>query len=807
MRFMAALLICMLITAHAATAETISLAEPGYVLRYGEQADFTFVPRGDYRSVRLVYEVRMDSPRTAGSTYVLALSVNDSPIGVAATRTQVRLLNKPIDFAMSSGLKLSWARSNGWRVVYAPDFQPLGYTADVEGDTVEVSPYRFVIDITDLVRPGEENVVHLQHRGKEMNLRSFFPEDNPSLDLVFRELAIELSNEAPAVERRAITDEFDADRVMVQPPATMAVAEVTTVGDAGGMSITLPDLDIAVVSRFSYEGGGFHTMPAAGTPADQAGWRVQTVTPGDPLRLVGRARDYTIERIVRFDSDHVVITDRLKNLTDRDIGLAWAHELRAPLDQISDAFIGGSGDPGVTEVRWRENSTVFVAGKQAGCGLIALDDVARVQGVLYWDGAGAAGVRSDEFCLPAGGEYTLRWAVYPVLRPDYFDFINLCRRDLNVNFTVPGGFSFDLNAFATGEPDELRRIIEQRGLAIVSSGTWANPGGDPPYFHGAHMLEAKQLRDRLRTACERAKQIAPDVTTLVYMHSFIDTDPQTPQKYPDALITNEDGSPYIQPTYTKRYGIPFYYAYMMPGNSYLEAMKRVVDMIIDDIGAGGVYWDEIDIISPARTWNRPDGYSAVLDDEHRIVRKFGNPHLLSLQAKLELIEYIRSKGGMIVGNSAPTTQTLTDVHFPRFVETAWAWYPARAHLYTPISLGDHQTVKTFEDLLRDIRDKLMMGTVYYYYSRPQQPYPTITQHMFPFTPVELHRGWVLGRERLITCVPGTFTLGDDAAVTVYWYDAAGKLTDRTGEQRVENGRRLVRLALAAGEMAVIERRQ
>ena len=70
----------------------------------------------------------------------------------------------------------------------------------------------------------------------------------------------------------------------------------------------------------------------------------------------------------------------------------------------------------------------------------------------------------------------------------------------------------------------------------------------------------------------------------------------------------------------------------------------------------------------------------------------------------------------------------------------------------------------------------------------------------------MHHGWLLGKERLLTAVPGTFTLGDTKPVTIYWYDGAGKLTDQQGEQRVEQGKRLVRLALGDKEMAVIERK-
>ncbi len=807
MRMAIVLVLGMLATLPAA-AETIELAEPGWVLPYGEEAELSFTPEGDYASVRLIYEVRMDSPRTAGSTYVMGLAVNGDPLNAAATRSAVRLINKPLEAIMPGGLRIPWAQGANWRVVYAPDFTPLGYQAEVGGEMVEVSAYRFIIDITDLVRPGEENTLTITHRGPGMNLRSYFPEDNPTLDLVFAELGVELSDEPAVVKGQvAAEEEFSPDRLMVQPPATATIGEVAAVGEGGGMTITLPGLGVEVVSRFSYEGGGFNTMPATGAPEGQEGWRVEVRGGEDGAGALGHAPDYDVERTVTFEGDHLLIEDRLRNLADRDIGLAWAHELRAPLEEIKDAYLCGNPDPAVAQLRGYENSTVFIAGAQAGCGLLALDDVARVQGVFYWDAAGAAGVRSDVFCLPAGGEYTLRWAVYPVLRPDYFDLINLCRRDLNVNFTVPGGFQFGLSSLADMSADDIRAMVRERDLAFVSTGTWANIGGDPPYYHGAQMLEATHLQERFRQACANLRAATPEVKSLIYIHSFINLYEDTPARFPDSLITNEDGTPYVNQGYTNRIGMTFYYCYPAIGNSYFEAMKQVIDMCLDDdrIGADGIYWDELEMISPKRSYDRWDGHSAELDERHRIVRRFGDPQLLSLEAKAQLIDYIFARGGALIGNSCPRTATLSDYHFPRFVETAATWYPARSHLYTPISLGDHLVIKNFEDLLADIRLKLMWGTVYYYYSRPTQPHPTITGHMFPFTPVELHRGWLLGEERLITCVPGTFTLGDDAPVTVYWYGADGALTPNTGEQRIEDGRRLVRLALGEGEMAVIER--
>jgi hypothetical protein len=323
------------------------------------------------------------------------------------------------------------------------------------------------------------------------------------------------------------------------------------------------------------------------------------------------------------------------------------------------------------------------------------------------------------------------------------------------------------------------------------------------------MLQATALQEQLRERCAVIRRVLPGVKSLVYIHSFINTDPAGPKKHSRARITNQDGTQYENKGYTQMTGTPFFYNYpaLDPENSYFAAMKRVIDMCLDKdkIGADGIYWDELDWISTKHTFDRWDGHSALLDAEHRIQRKMAYVHLISLSAKVQLIEYIFAKGGILIGNSVATTQTLTHLHFPRFVETSAVWYPARAHLYSPISLGDHHTVKTFESLVDDIRAKLMWGSLYYYYSTPKQPYPTITQHMFPFTPVELHRGWLLGKERIITAVPGTFTLGDASPVKVYWYDAAGKLTEKQAQERIEQGRRWVRLALAEKEMAVIER--
>ena len=792
----------------AVSAETVTLVPPGTVIPYGQSGEYTFKAPTGYRSARLHIAIRMDCADCAGSTHVLRLRLNDRPVMGALDRAHFRLLNKPLMGKMAGGTEIPWVRDADWRVAYAPDFTILDTPEAGSAQIVNGSGYLLVLDVTDLLPPGADNRLVMQHMGQALNLRSYYPQLKPSLDFVLNELTVEFSQEPPVVGTARAEETFSCDRVMVQPPATADVRKIVTLGEGGALRIALPGLPLQLISRFSYPGGGFNTLGAK--PEGQPEWRVQCRRAGDDLFVDATAKEYRLERHARLAKDHIEVLDRLTNLTNQDLALAFDNRLVSEGPALSEAWLGGNPDPAVSTFKAMENATVFVAGEKAGCGLLAWDDVYRVQAMLFFDQG--AGARSDTFALAPKASYDVRYRVYPVLRPDYYDFINLARRDLDVNFTVPGGFQFGL---AQPNDEAYRENAATRGLKFMSSGVWMDNNAAVKCYHGEHMLQAAAMQQQLRTRCDQIRRVIPAlagermVKSLVYIHSFINTDPDGPQKHRDAWITNADGTQYENPEYTKMCGIPFMYNYpaLNPENSYVAAMKRVIDMVLDKdkIGADGVYWDELEWISTPYTYDRWDGHSAFQDEQHRIKRKFAYVQLVSLEAKVQLIKYIQSKGGLLIGNSCAMTNTLTQLHFPRFVETAAGWYPARSHLYSPISLGDHLTVKDFPGLLADIRQKLMWGSLYYYYAAPKQPYGTITQHMFPLTPVELHRGWLLGKERVLTAVPGTFTLGDAAPVRVYWYDAAGKLTENKGQERVANGRRLVRLALGDEEMAVIER--
>lgn len=788
----------------SAHAQVTPLIEAETILDYGATQEWQFTPAAGCNSIRLAISARMDFPRATGSTYVLGLFVNDRPIDPNINRRQNRLLNKPLIFTMASGMTLGWHRDGLWRIVYSPDFETVQSPAAGGMQIPDVDPYELVLDITDFVKRGESNALRIEHRGEAINLRKAF-EGEPSLHFAIRRLQVECSDAAPRTggdARPATTP----DTLMVDPPQPPDVRATCSIGKHGLLTMKLPGGDINLSTRLSYPGGGVNVIGARADERTEPGFAVELEQGNHQARITATGKAYRLVRSVKLLADHVEISDTFTNLRDEVIGIKYDNRLQAATGAVVDAFIGGDRDCGRVEMKSMENTSLYLATEEAGCGMVALDDVYRHHAYIYYADDGG-GIRSDHFGLAPGGSYTFEFNVYPTRRPSYWDMINLARRDMDVNFTIPGGFSFFLpETLLRGTKESLDEWTGIRGVDILSSGVWFDysENAQKKCYHGTDMLNAVGPRELLRQSSTLIRERHPDMKWLIYIHSSINTDEAAPGAYPDARVMTQAGEQYINPSYTQRIGVPFYYFYMTPENGYLEAMKRVVDMCVDEdkLNAHGCYWDEMAMVSVPYTYDRWDGYSVEIDEHGEVGRKFAYVQLISLQAKRELAEYILDRG-MLIGNSAPMSKTMTQLHFPRFVETASGWYPARTHLYSPISLGDHHTVKDWASQIVDIRKKLEYGTLYYYYSRVEQPEPTLTQQMFPFTPVELHAGWVLGRERIVTMLPGTYTFGDDAPVSVYAYSAEGGPVESKHTERVEDGRRLVRLDLHEGEMAVV----
>jgi hypothetical protein len=142
--------------------------------------------------------------------------------------------------------------------------------------------------------------------------------------------------------------------------------------------------------------------------------------------------------------------------------------------------------------------------------------------------------------------------------------------------------------------------------------------------------------------------------------------------------------------------------------------------------------------------------------------------------------------GPFVANGQPHTRTIGRLQTQRFVETGSIANCSRAVLYSPIALGDHLTERTEEDAYRWMLKALNYGCLYNWYSDRILPTrPTLASYMFPITPMELHEGAIIGRERILTRVSGLYGWGDASKHTVHVFNDQGIEQPEFNAPRVE----------------------
>jgi hypothetical protein len=124
------------------------------------------------------------------------------------------------------------------------------------------------------------------------------------------------------------------------------------------------------------------------------------------------------------------------------------------------------------------------------------------------------------------------------------------------------------------------------------------------------------------------------------------------------------------------------------------------------------------------------------------------------------------------------------------------------------AFGDPQRIKTRRDLYRDILAKLNWGALYFYYGDKDYAVEEkmLARHMYPFMLEELHAGWIKGKERIITRVPGVYGWhGDRHLHKVYRSDTRGVLVPNEDFSTADDREVRTDLRLAEWESAVVEK--
>ncbi len=453
--------------------------------------------------------------------------------------------------------------------------------------------------------------------------------------------------------------------------------------------------------------------------------------------------------------------------------------------------------------------------------MAALDDVYIIQsrGALLPENT--VDLCSREFALDAKASCTLQWAVYLNGTGDYFDLINAIRRDEHRNdVTVEGALGFipgsQQKRGAEIVPGDSA-YYNIRNLRYFTSACLSWCTDDPEIsVEGIEFIEHPKERQQVRAMMDALHTVRPEVRGMFHIAHQLFATNRPDEHYPDSKVIDARGN---QTVYPNDYANSSYFSraryednwrwwiyYPTLENSFGKALLDSVDVMMDEMGAKGVFADGfLWGYGGEYTYDRWDGHSADIDPEtHTIARKKASVLLVSQDAMIAWCRKIWSKGGTVIANGIVPTRTICSV--PILTDKEVTEGPDVPLLPTPCTLGNPGAFKSERDVYRDVLSKLRWGNLYFYYGEPALTHSSAPARMYPITVQEIHAGCVKGKERIVTLNPGVYGWPDSRDLHfAYRYDSRGRQIDHGYITTADQSSVRTRVELADHEMAILVR--
>ena len=761
----------------------------------------------------LRFEAYLYTPRPAGWNPYLGVVLNDLPLSRYTTLGFARLLQRADLADTTLGPKPWWSVRAGLPVLLT-FFGPGGDVLDARVKSQREEGYWYLLDVSDaahLLRRGADNRIESEQPNAltfvNTCLRRYFRGRQQFPGMIIDHLVVGyLPPEHAERLRRAQMISYGPT---APGPTLRGDGFALHVSNAGGIGLTVAGESYYFAAEFSYPSdpkmkfNAFRPDRAAG----ESGW-MPSVQRGPDGSVVVSARGarYRVTRSIRIDSGRVRVRDAIRNLTDAAVGLVVRNTMALPQPAAGDAWrlAGVQRDALLAGVA--ANPTLFAAQTRSSVGVVAEDDVFRLQLELLRR-FNAFDFQTTHFGMRPRGTHTLEWTIYPSSDVEYFGFVNRVRRDWGVNYTIEGPFVFD------------GRVVPGREAKIYVFGPWLDYHHDGTLTRERYRARVAPTLAKLRAAQPDAvfmPKIETNLFTIVKSripggkilpgsdrktgrYGFVLNQEQSRVlqaalgPWADSVLRKPDGRIVVDTYYEgyHRNGSDLFnlLLYVREGNHRYNFFLDQIDFVMDELGFNGVYIDQFSMEGAFSrrdrfTYDGWDGFTVDLGAAGRAVCKRIDCNLVGAQARAKILRHIVAKGGKVVINGHSTVRETRGLPAYRFQEMEndpvnpleylhgkppLFFWQARGHLDSPIILGlrpvrrgEQGKRHWAEMIVKGVITALRNGQLYYYYASviptdgPGAGAYGPVNHMFPFTPVELHEGWLVGKERVITCVSRAF---------------------------------------------------
>jgi hypothetical protein len=786
--------------------------------------EFPAVPAHEGKVLCLKFKAFLATEKPAGWGAYLGISLNGTPVGAAMPDGSERLVNRPGAMDSSEGKHDWWERSGNLRVFFGPgtgDMDSRLYSHREEG-------YWYVLNISDLasyVKIGVDNRIESSGPNK-LVFTNTYALLNSGETATCKEARIE--DVSIAYLPQEALDQIHASSIKLIPPISGKTLRGNdfsmTIADSGAMDVRVGEDRYVLTAGYSYPGAsmGYHQFSwDNGTDSD---WKTSLASTGKTDRIIvrGQSTRYGITRKITLQDGKVRVADTIENKTTNPLGMSVRYNV-----WTSDSFKRDqeylSGVPDARAMDWcSANPTVFVKQSSSSLGLVCEDTVFRLQ-VSMSSRGNTAQYSTDHLGIEPGKSYTIEWTMYPSRDTDYFTFVNRVRRDWHVNYTIPGPFVFtDTDAvkgrkanlyavhpfflYADGGHLTKEETLAQEKL-VVQQILARQPDAIPLGMVETNLVSLDRNKlpgASITTERKYGLELSKGETKLLENSPIY-------SPWADSWPRTADGRAVVDTYYAYKPNLMNMMAYPVIGNHQFDYMKWQIDFLMDKIGCKGIYMDQFDIGYNLKAVGRPDyskwdGHTVDLDSHGEIAAKYTDATLAGASARAALVKHILGKGGIVVTNGHSCARETTGLPILSFTETEWACTDpqrlvetvepmivpdmAAGHLASPIGLGIRPTGifkgnKYAEDHFAEIVHKwvitcLRNGILYYYYmsvipsTGPGAGEYGLINYMFPFTPVELHSGWLVGKERTLTAISGKYVWNHPDKPVCLAFDLKGR---------------------------------
>ena len=598
----------------------------------------------------------------------------------------------------------------------------------------------------------------------------------------------------------------------------------------GGLAVKVGEAYFFCHDGFSYADDPTmkYNVFSVGDPAGEPSWKPAVKVSGKTATVTAFGKDYAVVRTVTVEEGYFKVVDEIKNTSGFDLGFNLKFNVFTDEKLSPDNFRLG-GNLGVHQLtRAATNPGIFLQSGDASIGVVADDNVFRNQIVMYFTGNGAF-FDDPYFGLAAGKNYSIERLFFPKRNADYFSFVNHFRRLRNVNQVMHGQFGLYVYATRTQNPVDLKirtvgKFFEYANGGDLTRDEWladtrkdmaeARERNPDAFLIGN--LETNLIPVDLRAipgaveAFSTLEQKRYGAQLTKEQTALLESLPHAP----DALRTS-DGRMIVDTYYTHYYDWPSIHLLVQleSGNYQEKYMTEQADFMMDSLGLDGLYLDQFAPGSGQQMYrvdryryDRWDGFTVTLTPEGRIREKLYDYVVTGVKARGDMLRHILDKGKVVVVNCLPVDRDNMVIPTMSFNEMENDGFSASmllgrdkpsflpvltsGHLgNSPLGLGirfsrynDGDRTINAKLLNRSIITALRNGVLLFYYDfdipleGPGAGGYGPGSNMFPFTPVEINEGFMIGKERILTAISRSFDVVSKREPVCLLFDEFGRDT-------------------------------